>query len=185
MVPYLALYTCLYFTQLVAGFQGIRHGVGILWAIVALVANAYRLSLPMEVGAYWHAMTAWGWHPAFAVLFATGPLTWLGVEQFTSWRRFGFLWQRCWLKESIWILSFTLLRCLHIAVLVAGFQGIRHGVGIFWAIVAFFANAYGWGLPMAVGAYVHATGAWNWQPAMAMLFAAGPAITLLVRRFCL
>lgn len=57
--------------QLVAGFTGIEHGIGSVWAWVALFAAlALRFTLPITIGAFFGAMNVWGWHWALAALFA-------------------------------------------------------------------------------------------------------------------
>ena len=68
----ISLFSCLYIDTLVAGYQGINQGFGWIWAVVAVIAAmGFRLNLPLVVAAYIHAMNAWNWHPAMAVLFAT------------------------------------------------------------------------------------------------------------------
>jgi hypothetical protein len=183
LVVSLSVYTCLYFTKLAAGFQGISHSIGFLWAIVAIVAQAYRVTLPLTVAAYWHAMVAWGWHPAIAVLLATLPETWVEIEQFTSLARIGAR-RTLWPGECAWVLSTIPWRCFQVAVLVAGFQGIHNSAGFPYAILAVAALlTCRFDLPLTVGAYLHATHAWGWHPAMAVLFAAGPTLCLLFRLF--
>lgn len=57
--------------QLVAGFVGIEDGLGVVWAWVALVAALmFRFTLPITVGSFFGALNVWGWHWAFAGLFA-------------------------------------------------------------------------------------------------------------------
>ncbi|WP_374379748.1 hypothetical protein [Pseudomonas fluvialis] len=57
--------------QLAAGFAGIEHGIGSVWAWVALfVALAFRFTLPITIGAFFGAMNVWGWHWTLAALFA-------------------------------------------------------------------------------------------------------------------
>ena len=60
------------------------------------------------------------------------------------------------------ILGVSLAWCLNIAVLVAGFEGIKNGFGFFWAIVA-AATLFCRYPPIALmaGAFVHAMNAWN------------------------
>jgi len=68
-----SLFTRLYHAMLVAGLQGIANGFGWVWAVVAVIAAmGFRLSLPLVVAAYIHAMNPWDWPLAMAVLFATG-----------------------------------------------------------------------------------------------------------------
>ena len=72
MILSFSLFTCLYLAMLVAGFQGIANGYGWVLAVMAVItAMGFRLSLPLVVAAFIHAMNAWNWHPAMAVLFAT------------------------------------------------------------------------------------------------------------------
>lgn len=55
--------------QLVAGFTGIEHELGIYWAWGALfVALFFRFMLPMTIGAFFGATEVWGWHWAGALL---------------------------------------------------------------------------------------------------------------------
>ncbi|MHB1099270.1 MAG: hypothetical protein ACYCZR_06910 [Burkholderiales bacterium] len=57
--------------QLVAGFSGIEHGIGSLWAWAALFAAlAFRFTLPITIGAFFGAMNVWGWNWALAALFS-------------------------------------------------------------------------------------------------------------------
>ncbi len=57
--------------QLVAGFAGIEHGLGVGWAWGALIAALmFRFTLPITIGAFFGAMNVWGWHWALAALFA-------------------------------------------------------------------------------------------------------------------
>jgi hypothetical protein len=57
--------------QLVAGFAGIEHGLGVGWAWAALaVAFIFRFTLPITIGAFFGAMNVWGWHWLLAAIFA-------------------------------------------------------------------------------------------------------------------
>jgi hypothetical protein len=57
--------------QLVAGFAGIEHGLGVVWAWIALaVALGLRFTLPITIGAFFGAMNVWDWHWFWALLFA-------------------------------------------------------------------------------------------------------------------
>jgi len=57
--------------QIAAGYAGIEHGVGHVWALVAVFAAVLlRFTLPITIGAFFGAMSAWGWHWALALLFA-------------------------------------------------------------------------------------------------------------------
>jgi hypothetical protein len=57
-------------SQMAAGYAGIAHGMGASWACVAIfVALYFRFTLPISIGAFYGAMTVWGWHWALAFLF--------------------------------------------------------------------------------------------------------------------
>jgi len=57
--------------QIVAGFLGIDHHLGGFWAWAAVaVMFLFRFTLPITVGSFFGAMNVWGWHWAFAALFA-------------------------------------------------------------------------------------------------------------------
>jgi thiosulfate reductase cytochrome b subunit len=57
--------------QLTAGYAGINQGIGPAWALAALFAAVFlRFTLPITVGAFFGAMTVWGWHWAPAFIFA-------------------------------------------------------------------------------------------------------------------
>src|SRR5882757_9047758 len=47
--------------QIAAGYAGIEHGIGPVFL---------RFTLPITVGAFFGAMTVWGWHWAPACMFA-------------------------------------------------------------------------------------------------------------------
>lgn len=56
--------------QFVAGFVGIEHHLGLVWACLALVAAlGLRFTLPITIGAFFGAMNVWGWHWFFAAIF--------------------------------------------------------------------------------------------------------------------
>jgi hypothetical protein len=58
-------------SQVSAGYAGITQGLGPAWAWVAIFAALFlRFTLPITVGAFFGAMTVWGWHWAYALLFA-------------------------------------------------------------------------------------------------------------------
>jgi len=66
---------CLFFlfatAQMAAAYAGISHGLGTLWAVVALCAAVLlRFTLPVTVGAFFGAMQLWGWHWPAALLFS-------------------------------------------------------------------------------------------------------------------
>jgi hypothetical protein len=71
--------------QLAAGFAGIQHGLGVGWAWAAIVvAFAFRFTLPITIGAFFGAMNVWGWHWAFAALFAMPGLIFIVPSMFAS-----------------------------------------------------------------------------------------------------
>lgn len=64
--------------QLVAGFVGIEHELGLIWSWVALIAAiVFRFTLPITVGAFFGAMEVWDWHWTLAALFAAPGLLFL------------------------------------------------------------------------------------------------------------
>lgn len=57
--------------QMVAGYLGIEHLVGAVWAGLALFAALlFRITFPVTIGAFFGAMDVWGWHWSLALLFA-------------------------------------------------------------------------------------------------------------------
>ena len=61
--------------QIIAGYAGIEHHLGAGWAIGALVvAFVFRFMLPIGIGAFFGAMSVWGWHWAAALVFAVPTL---------------------------------------------------------------------------------------------------------------
>lgn len=63
---------------LVVGFQGIEEGLGLGWAIAALVAFfIFRFSLPFSVGLFYAAVDIWDWHWLGALLIAAPGLAFL------------------------------------------------------------------------------------------------------------
>lgn len=57
--------------QLCAGYLGIEHHLGSIWAFVAIfLALGLRFTLPITIGAFFGAMDVWDWHWALAGLFA-------------------------------------------------------------------------------------------------------------------
>jgi hypothetical protein len=57
--------------QLYAGYLGIEHHLGSIWAFAAVfLALGLRFTLPMTIGAFFGAMDVWDWHWALAGLFA-------------------------------------------------------------------------------------------------------------------
>jgi hypothetical protein len=170
---------CLYLAMLVAGFQGIANSFGWVRAVVAVIAAmGFRLSRPLVVAAYIHAMNPWGWPLAMAAMFATGPQIWLLIEQQLWYVK---LLKQPWPKELYWILTGSLVRTLYIVWLVAGFEGIENRMS-FSAVLVVAAHAFlCFDLSLVAGALFHATNAWNWHLAMAVLFATGLHICVLIR----
>jgi hypothetical protein len=57
--------------QIAAGYAGIEHDIGPVWALAALFSAVFlRFTLPITVGAFFGAMMVWGWHWAPAFIFA-------------------------------------------------------------------------------------------------------------------
>jgi hypothetical protein len=68
------------------------------------------------------------------------------------------------LRTGAWhlILGVSMAWCLYIAVLVAGFEGIKNSFGLFWAVVAIatlFCRQPA--IALAGGAAIHAMNAWK------------------------
>lgn len=75
---------------------------------------------------------------------------------------------------------FLLIICFLIAQVVAGYVGIDHHLGAFWAIVAvilipFFRVT----LPITIGAFFGATNVWGWHWIIALIFCA-PGILFII-----
>lgn len=61
---------------------------------------------------------------------------------------------------------------LGIAQLVAGYAGISHGLGTFWAIAAVVAAfAFRFSLPLTIGSFFGAMNVWGWNWFASALFA--------------
>lgn len=57
--------------QMIAGFAGISHELGAVWAWAALVAAlGFRFTLPITIGSFFGALHVWDWHWVVALLFA-------------------------------------------------------------------------------------------------------------------
>jgi hypothetical protein len=57
--------------QIAAGYAGIDHVIGPVWALTAIFAAVFlRFTLPITIGAFFGAITVWGWHWALALGFA-------------------------------------------------------------------------------------------------------------------
>ena len=87
------------------------------------------------------------------------------------------------LRTGVWYLALgvSMAWCLYVAVLIAGFEGIKNSFGLFWAVVAIATLFCRQPPPIALmgGAVIHAMNAWKWHPAMAILFVIGPHIWML------
>lgn len=67
----LGLFLAFAAAQIGAGYAGIEHGAGNVWAVAALFAAVlFRFTLPITIGAFFGAMNVWGWHWACALIFA-------------------------------------------------------------------------------------------------------------------
>ena len=65
-------------TQVAAGYAGIAHSWGPLWALVAVGAAIFvRFTLPLTVGAFFGALHVWGWHWALALIFSAPGLVFM------------------------------------------------------------------------------------------------------------
>lgn len=57
--------------QIYAGFIGIEHHLGAIWAWLALIASLlFRFTLPISIGAFFGAWQVWGWPWPLAAVFA-------------------------------------------------------------------------------------------------------------------
>jgi regulator of protease activity HflC (stomatin/prohibitin superfamily) len=57
--------------QIYAGYIGIAHHLGGLWAALAIgAAVIFRFTLPITIGSFFGAMSVWGWPWIGAALFA-------------------------------------------------------------------------------------------------------------------
>lgn len=70
--------------QLIAGFVGIEHGLGVFWAWVAVIfAFVFRFTPPITIGAFFGAINVWHWHWAAAAMFAAPGLLFI-IPNFIS-----------------------------------------------------------------------------------------------------
>lgn len=61
--------------QIAAGYLGIEHHLGKIWAFIALVALfGFRFMLPITIGSFFGARDVWGWHWFWALIFAAPTL---------------------------------------------------------------------------------------------------------------
>ena len=69
---------------LAAAFVGIDEAIGGFWASVVMAACVFTgFVLPLAAGAFWGAMTSWGW-PWYAALAFAFPALVAGVLMLTS-----------------------------------------------------------------------------------------------------
>ena len=172
---------CLWLAVIWAGSQGVENrfgSVGIAAVLLVAFSQDFRnCQNPLLFAAYIHAISAWDWHPAIAALFATSHLFYNQIRGYCLFRANYPRWE----VELISILIFNLTLCLNVAVLTAGFEGIEKGMGLVWVVVAVAALMCRLKIGLfGIGACFHAANAWGWNPAMAVLFAAGPTICFLI-----
>jgi hypothetical protein len=66
----LAAFFAIAIAQIAAGYAGISHGIGPLWALTAVFAAVLlRFTPPIVIGAFFGAMQVWGWHWPLALMF--------------------------------------------------------------------------------------------------------------------
>lgn len=88
--------------------------------------------------------------------------------------------QRRTMNAALGIVGCIAFMAFGIAQLVAGFAGIEHGIGSFWAWAALFvALALRFTLPITIGAFFGAMNVWGWYWVLAALFAA-PGLLLVI-----
>lgn len=57
---------------MVAGYQGIEHHIGAIWAVAAIIiAFVFKFTIPLTIGAFFGAMHVWGWPWYLALLFVS------------------------------------------------------------------------------------------------------------------
>jgi hypothetical protein len=172
---------CLWVAVIWAGSQGIENRFGSV-GIAALLLVAFSQDFrncqnPLLFAAYSHAISAWDWHPAIAALFATSHLFYNQIRGYCLFRANYPRWE----VELISILIFNLTLCLNVAVLTAGYEGIEKGMGLVWAVVAVAALMCRLTIGLfGIGACFQITNVWGWNPAVAVLFTAGPTICFLI-----
>lgn len=78
--------------QMAAGYAGIEHGIGHIWAVAALSAAIFlRFTLPITICAFFGAMHVWGWHWAPALTFTAPGLVFVlpgvipAIDTFCRW----------------------------------------------------------------------------------------------------
>lgn len=82
---------------------------------------------------------------------------------------------------AVWgVLGFIVFLAIGIAQLVAGYAGIAHHLGDFWAVLAVIAAlAFRFTLPITIGSFFGAMNVWGWHWIFAAIFAA-PGLLLIV-----
>lgn len=163
-----------------AGFQGLEDRFGRAGLAIGIAAShdVRKWYNPILLAAYSHATTAWTWHPATSALLAASTSILMMIEIYFSLPRAN---KPDWRLEWISILIFGFMLCLNMAVLAGGFEGIQKSIGLGWAVLALAALMYRFSLgAFGIGACFHATSAWGWNPALAILFAATPNICFLI-----
>jgi hypothetical protein len=76
------------------------------------------------------------------------------------------------MKYVIGILALAAFFAFATAQMAAGYAGIEHGMGQFWALTALFAALLlRFTLPITIGAFFGALHVWGWHWAGALLFA--------------
>ena len=172
---------CLWLAVIWAGSQGVENrfgSVGIAAVLLVAFSQDFRnCQNPLLIAAYSHAISAWDWHPAIAALFATSHLFYNQIRGYCLFRANYPRWE----VELISILIFYLTLCLNVAVLTAGYEGIEKGMGLVWAVVAVAALMCRLTIGLfGIGACFQITNVWGWNPAVAVLFTAGPTICFLI-----
>lgn len=173
---------CLWLVVSWASFQGVENrfgSVGIAAVLLVAFSQDFRnCQNPLLIAAYLHAMKAWSWRPEISALFAASPLVLMMIDVYFS---LPIVIKPAWEVELISLLVFALMLSLNIAVLAAGFEGIENGMGLVWAVVAFAGLMCRFSIGLfGIGACFQVVNAWGWNPAMAVLFAAGPSICFLI-----
>ena len=76
------------------------------------------------------------------------------------------------MKLAIGLLALAAFLVFSSAQIAAGYAGIEHGIGPFWALAAVFTAVFlRFTLPITVGAFVGAMTVWGWHWAAALIFA--------------
>ena len=84
------------------------------------------------------------------------------------------------MKYVIGILALGAFFVFATAQMAAGYAGIEHGIGHFWALAALFAAiCLRFTLPITIGAFFGAMYVWGWHWALALTFAAPGLVFVL------